>query len=129
MSTDERQPITRQRSDWREIALEPTAIAFLSAGGSTGAHAYVRRVGDGWLRAIRSTDNGLLHLSISWMPQVERQARRGALRYPTWDEIAHARDELLPDDVEFVMYLPRAGEYVAVHATTFHLREHRAPAP
>ena len=54
------------------------------------------------------------------------QARRLRGRYPTWDEIADARDELLPGDVEFVMYLPRSGEYVAVHDSTFHLHELRA---
>jgi hypothetical protein len=45
-------------------------------------------------------------------------------RYPRWDEIAHARDELLPADIDFVMWLPRAGDYVALHDTTFHLHEH-----
>jgi len=48
-------------------------------------------------------------------------------RYPTWDEIADARDQLLPVDVGFVMHLPARGEYVAVHPTTFHLHEHPAP--
>jgi hypothetical protein len=44
-------------------------------------------------------------------------------RYPTWDEIVHARDHLLPADRAFVMHLPKAGEFVALHHTTFHLHE------
>jgi hypothetical protein len=123
MSRDgERAPITRQQSEWFEIdgdgwlALPP---------GSGEVAAFGRRVHDGLLRAIRARERGLLHLSISWAPHSEMQARRGRLRYPSWDEIADARDQLLPPDVEFVMLLPKRGEYVAVHATTFHLHEHR----
>lgn len=44
-------------------------------------------------------------------------------RYPTWDEIAKARYELCPLDIEMVMYLPPPTEYVNVHNYCFHLHE------
>jgi hypothetical protein len=44
-------------------------------------------------------------------------------RYPTWDEIAKARYELLPVDSEFAMMLPPPSEYVNVHNYCFHLHE------
>jgi len=118
----QRAPITRQRSEWREVA-DPSTLAIADVVGSTDVHVYLRLVGDGHLRAIRSTDAGKLHLSVSWAPQSERQARRRAWRYPTWDELADARDVLLPAELEFAMILPRSSEYVALHDTTFHLHQ------
>lgn len=45
-------------------------------------------------------------------------------RYPNWDEIAEARDKLLPADLAFVMLLPAAWDtYVNVHPNCFHLWE------
>src|SRR5262245_66359753 len=44
-------------------------------------------------------------------------------RYPTWDEIADARYELVPDDVTMAMLLPPPGEYVNLHEHCFHLWE------
>ena len=105
-------PLTRQRSPWRHI------------GGTEilpGHHAamFARRVGDGVLRAFVAEEPNGWHLSISF---VDHRGR--ASRYPSWDEITHARGELLPPDIGFVMHLPPEGEYVAVHDTTFHLHEH-----
>jgi hypothetical protein len=42
-------------------------------------------------------------------------------RYPTWDEIADARYELVPDDVTMALLLPPPVEYVNEHDTCFHL--------
>jgi hypothetical protein len=44
-------------------------------------------------------------------------------RYPTWDEIADARYELVPDGAHMAMLLPPRAEYVALHPTTMHLHE------
>ena len=44
-------------------------------------------------------------------------------RYPSWDEIHEARDAFLPAFREFMMVLPRRGEYVNVHPNCFHLHE------
>lgn len=54
----------------------------------------------------------MFHLSISHRS-----------RYPTWDEIHEARDVFLPEFREFMMVLPRRGEYVNVHPNCFHLHE------
>jgi hypothetical protein len=42
-------------------------------------------------------------------------------RYPTWDEIADVRYELVPDAITMAMLLPPRGQYVNVHERTFHL--------
>ena len=42
-------------------------------------------------------------------------------RYPTWDEIADARYELIPDDVTMALLLPPPGRYINTHDTCFHL--------
>lgn len=42
-------------------------------------------------------------------------------RYPTWDEIADVRYELIPDDVTMAMLLPPPGDYVNEHDYCFHL--------
>jgi hypothetical protein len=48
-------------------------------------------------------------------------------RYPTWDEIAKARYELVPDAVTMVMFLPPRAEYINIHNFCFQLREPLAP--
>ena len=42
-------------------------------------------------------------------------------RYPTWDEIAHARYSLVPGGVTMAMLLPPQSEFVNVHTNCFHL--------
>ena len=77
---------------------------------------------DGTLTVYVTRDPGdppLWHLSITHQPNNQRSAGR----YPTWDEIANARDQFLPADRSFVMRLPAADEYVAIHSTCFHLHE------
>jgi len=96
-----RSPITRQRSKW------------------TGSdEIYERRVSDGRLLAIVCEE------PLGWHMSISHTGNDGKLRrYPTWDEIAGARDELLPAEYGFVMHLPPAGEYVALHETCFHLHQ------
>ena len=105
-----RSPITRQRSSWEPFE-HTTAI--------TPGDWYERRVGDGTLTACVAEEPHGWHMSISFRDHKDRPAR-----YPRWDEIADARDNLLPDDIEFVMFLPRSEEYLAVHDTCFHLHEY-----
>lgn len=59
---------------------------------------------------LGSTAESGFHLSIS-CPD----------RYPTWDEIAHARFKLVPGDVTMAMLLPGEKDYVNIHANCFHL--------
>ena len=47
-------------------------------------------------------------------------------RYPTWDELAKARYELIPDGVTMAMLLPPQAEYVNLHPTALHLWEVKA---
>lgn len=44
-------------------------------------------------------------------------------RYPTWDEIAGARYDLLPDGCTLAMLLPPRAQYVNAHPNVFHLHE------
>lgn len=117
MSAD---PITRQRSPWE--ADEDFVARFRQIGLAVAA--YRRRVADGELRAAVDESPLGWHLSISFVDHKDRPTR-----YPTWDEITHARDQLLPGDVAFVMHLPIDSEYVAVHPTMFHLHEHPERQP
>lgn len=62
----------------------------------------------------------LWHVSVS-----------GPGRYPTWDEIADVRYELIPDDVTMAMLLPPEADYVNANEFCLHLwqiddrRDHR----
>ena len=35
-------------------------------------------------------------------------------RYPTWDEVAHARYELLPENITMAMLLPPMDDYINI---------------
>ena len=105
----ERNPITRQRSKW--IPLEDDWPG------------YERNVNDGRLMVLVTEDPDGWHLSISHARRV-KGGNYVPGRYPKYDEIADARDEFLPDDLDFVMWFPRSEEYVAVMDTCFHLHEH-----
>jgi len=116
VTSTERRPITRQRSGWEDVTAGRLTEELLP----WPARWHRRRVSDGILLACAADEPRIgWHLSISF-----RDHRGRHSRYPTWDEIADARDTLLPADLTFVMFLPRAGEYLAVHDTTFHLHQH-----
>lgn len=115
-----RRPIHTVRSDWTLI----DAPDVLDALGSAYLVAAERNTHDGRLTVIVADEPPIgWHLSIS-----HRDHRGEPRRYPSWDEIADARDVFLPADLTFAMLLPPADQYVAVHATTFHLHEHPTPA-
>lgn len=112
-----RAPITKQRSAW----IERHDVASPIPG--VEVRWFYRRVNDGTLWSCVGDEPEIgWHMSISY-----RNHNNNPTRYPTWDEIAHARDVLLPVDVGFVMHLPPDGQYVAVHPTTFHLHQHPTP--
>lgn len=130
-----RDPMTKQRSAWEEDPAEPERMRadmrkqglsqdVIDAGLEADVRFYRRNVHDGQLTCMVGTiPNAGLHLSISH----RRRTKEGVVpgRYPTWDEIADARDLLLPADKSFHMTLPRTDgdEYISVHKTTFHLHE------
>ena len=98
-----------------------SVFELLTQQGSTEITCHDRRVHDGELHAVVAFEPLGWHLSISH----EARSTRALQRYPTWDEIAHARYELLPLDLDFVMHLPPPDDFIAVHDTTFHLHELR----
>ena len=108
----ERKPLTRQRSSWDEFDHVPEIEG-------VACRWYRRNVHDGSLTACVADEPQGWHMSISF-----RNHRGEHTRYPHWDEIAYARDEMLPPDVDFVMWLPKTGDYVAFHDTAFHLHQH-----
>lgn len=59
---------------------------------------------------VYGREAGLLHLSVSHEN-----------RYPTWDELASARDLIGTPEQRFVMVFPSHDEYVNVHQSTLHL--------
>lgn len=119
--------MTRQRSRWCWVnQWELPHVTEGPIAHRIEAQVHQRNVHDGHLTAMVAIEPGIgWHLSISHRTNTN-PPKPG--RYPTWDEIAHARYELLPDDLDFVMHLPPMDEYVAVHDTTFHLHQHPEPA-
>jgi hypothetical protein len=89
-----------------------------------GLEAWQRDLADGHLTVLRSTDDGVVHLSISHR-RVDRSGDLVPGRYPTWNEIKEARYRFGPPDVAMVMVLPPKDQYVNVHETTFHLWQSR----
>jgi len=60
-----------------------------------------------------------------WLPPAETMLWHLSIahqhRYPTWDEIADVRYELVPDDVTMALLLPPPDEYVNLHDFCMHL--------
>lgn len=77
-----------------------------------GVGAWDANVGDGQVRALRTKDGGLWHLSVSHTG-----------RLPSWDEVADARYRFIPDRARMAMLLPPRAEWVDVHPRTLHLWE------
>lgn len=77
------------------------------------------------IRRLRADDNKIILLTVDptkhgslWHMSISHPRR-----YPTWDEIKYARYKFLPRDKDFMMMLPRDGDYVNVHENCFHLCE------
>lgn len=119
-----RDPLTKQRSAWVEDTTTALKLDETMGGAlEPDLRLFRRNVHDGQLRAMTGTMPGIgFHLSIS---HIRPSGQPG--RYPTWDEIAHARYELCPPDITMAMLLPPEAEYVAVHPTTFHLHQIEDP--
>lgn len=72
------------------------------------------RVYDGTLTALVSN-----HERVGWHISISHSGTR----YPTWDELADAKERFVPDDVEMAMILPKREEYVNLHETCLHIWE------
>ena len=88
-----------------------------------GMDCHQRDVKDGHLTVLVGQEPSGWHLSISHRTN-DTPPLPG--RYPTWEEICDARDRFTPPEVTMVQVLPPRGEWVNVHATTFHLWEQPA---
>ncbi len=122
-------PLTKQRSPWQPM-VDGEAVLMLRSGGARQVRSFERAVHDGDLLAVRSMDPPSFgwHLSVSHAARRAHGVQRAASRYPTWDELTHARYELLPPEIDVVMHLPPPADYVAAHDTCFHLHEHPPPS-
>ena len=122
MTTNVRKAPRRPRQivhgEWRADRLTAAHKQWAAAGGLTVTPSFWSL---GNLRVIitREPQEGW-HLSISH-----------PARYPSWDEIAHARYNLLPQDLTFVMFLPPDSQYVNIEGgnsgragNVFHLHEY-----
>jgi hypothetical protein len=71
------------------------------------------------LEPVRSAPGGI------WLPPGERNLWHLSIahehRYPSWDEIADVRYELVPAEVTMALLLPPPDEYVNAHEHCFHL--------
>ena len=106
-------PLVAQTTPWRRD--ERHDVTFNGAV----TKAWRRTVADGRLMALVGQEYPIgWHLSISFRDDCGNHSR-----YPHWDEITHARYELLPDDATFAILLPPKAGYVACHPTTFHLHQ------
>lgn len=118
-------PLVEQTTPWRQMPGGPTVDLLLSIGAQHVV-VYQREVEDGHLSAFVTREPSGPGGKVEWHLSISHRTNEHppqAGRYPTWDEIAHARYELLPGDLTFAMMLPPRSQYVAVHDTTFHLHE------
>jgi hypothetical protein len=115
-------PLSRQRSPWRQ---DHAGTELLGEALGLGATCFRRQVHDGTLSAVVGEERAGWHMSVS---HAFAGSKPGS-RYPTWDELTHARYSLLPAELDFVMHLPPESEYVAAHPTAFHLHEHPGRIP
>lgn len=97
-------PLRLRRDPLREQALR----------SALGSEVLVLYRAEDEMSVLCSVDGGYMHMSIA-LPH----------RYPTWDEILSVRKWAFPDDMECVLVLARASEYVNVHKNCFHVWESR----
>jgi len=119
---------TKQRSKYRELGLDdPVTVdkitRALEAAGARNIGLWWRKVGDGVLRVVLEEAGTGWHMALTHA----QRSKGGALRpgrWPRYDELYHARLELLPEHIDVVLHLPREEDYNALEDTTFHLYEY-----
>lgn len=66
-------------------------------------------------------------LTIMLSPPTPRQGWHVTIshkkRYPTWDEVAHIRYALVPNELTMAMILPPREEYINIHNYCFQLHQ------
>ena len=84
---------------------------WISQGTDPISGAIQYRSGD--LVVLFAREAGRFHLSISHLGG----------RYPTWDEIADARYDLMPNDCDCAILLPPTYDYLNIKGNVFHVWE------
>ena len=109
--------MAREPDPWESSVLDDEIVKLLKRSGFTEVFIKRQKVWDGSLRAVGLCEppENLWHLTVTH--ERKRRKRRGA-RYPTWDELMYARVELLPENVNFVLF-PSNGDL------TIHIKEQR----
>lgn len=122
---DREEALTRELAEWLPSPADEEVAALLRATGATDVVILRRQVFDGELRAIRSCDppEFTWRLSVTHWPGTRRSRKHP--RMPHWDEVADARAELLPANIEVVLFVPHPDLVGKKEASTFHLYEYR----
>lgn len=95
----------------REVTAPMSQMAVWQAQGLMEPEIKLYRMGKLKIILGNGPEHGW-HLSISH-PE----------RYPTWDEIAHIRYRLVPDEAVMGMILPPRQDYINIHPHCFQLLE------
>jgi len=112
--------MTRRRRTSKKKIPDPVEIP-LPAGLIRGVHmehdCRAFRMGECsiFVGTIREEDN---HDFVGWHISISHPSR-----YPTWDEVAYARYQLVPDNVVMAMILPPRSEYINIDANCFQLHQ------
>ena len=110
-----------------ELINNPGVIAALAHEGVDKAAVWRRIVWDGEIRCVVILEPAGWHMSISHRyATTGKRARLKSKRYPTFPEIAQARDELL-EDLPFICTVPTLEETVELRDTTVDLYEFPPP--
>lgn len=93
-------------------AVDPLTPAIQRLIDTGQVHPSLKQYRMGKVSILIHRDEAGYHLSLT-----------GQTRYPTWDEVAKVRYELIPDECYMVMVLPPSSEYVNIHEFVFQLIE------
>jgi hypothetical protein len=93
---------------WREVPTTPEQQRTMV----NAENHYLRCYLLGTCTVVVTRELGQWHMSIAHQS-----------RYPTWDEVATARYNAIPDAVTMAMLLPPRSEYVNLHRFCFQLHE------
>jgi hypothetical protein len=136
--------VTTQRPKGRAVPERVAAAQRAFLANRESVEAYARTLpeqvplGDGRvLRLLDRTANGVAYQTrngmkvlVSLDPTPHGLLRHVSASYPTrlpsWDDLRLLRDAFFPPDLDVIQVLPRAGQYINVHAYCLHLFE--APA-
>lgn len=73
---------------------------------------------------LKAYKAGKIQIMVGWHPVMGwHMSISHPEHYPTWDEVANARYQLMPSDIEFGMMLPPPDAYINIHNFCFHLHE------